>query len=339
MLLVILDREEDFLYGITAYFQEKLGKAFDIYSFHTKEALLAFGREKKKEIDVYLGSCYLNSAEKKELQVRRTLYFSQGERIEESEGEVIYKYQPAECIMKEFLEICHFSGGISGTGLQKDTKILGIYSPIGRCGKTSLALVMGQLLAQNYKAVYVNLEEWPGFERIIGVYEGLDISDLIYYIKQGKEELGMYINGMLQDVNGLKILPPVKMAPDIQELGEEVNKLLQEVAKSDCYDVILVDFGRQIKSMLPVLHNLERLYVPVLKDAASQAKLEEFFRFLKNSDYGEMEKKIKQCRLSFAEQTEGERAEELYYGNLGTQAAELLKEEGAWNIKTESKTP
>ena len=337
MILVILDREEDFLYGITVYFQEKLGKAFDIYSFHTKEAFLAFGREKKKKIDVYLGSCYLNSAERKELQVRQTMYFSQGERIEESEGEVIYKYQPAECIMKEFLEICRFSGGISGTGLQKDTKMLGVYSPIGRCGKTSLALVLGQLLAQNYKAVYVNLEEWPGFERIIGVYEGMDISDLIYYIKQGKEELGMYINGMLQEVNGLKILPPVKIAPDIQELGEEVNKLLQEVAKSECYDVILVDFGRQIKSMLPVLQNLEKLYMPVLKDPASRAKLEEFFRFLRNSDYREMEKKIKQCRLNFTEQMECQTAEELYYGSFGTQAAELLKEEGSWNIRTESK--
>lgn len=339
MILVILDREEDFLYGITTYFQEKLGKAFDIYSFHTKEALLAFGREKKKEIDVYLGSCYLNSTERKELQVRQTLYFSQGERIEESEGEVIYKYQPAECIIKEFLEICHFSGGISGTRLPKDIKILGVYSPIGRCGKTSLALVMGQLLAQNYKAVYVNLEEWPGFERIIGVYDGMDISDLIYYIKQDKEELGMYINGMLLEVNQLKILPPVKMAPDIQELGEEVNRLLQEVAKSDCYDVVLVDFGRQIKSMLPVLRNLERLYMPVLKDAASQAKLEEFFHFLRNSEYGEMENKIKQCRLSFAEQMESETVEELYYGSFGTQAAELLKEEGLWNIKTESRIP
>lgn len=339
MILVILDREEDFLYGITTYFQEKLEKMFEIYSFHTKEALFAFGREKKKEIDIYLGSCYLNSAERKELQIKQTLYFSQGERIEESEGEVIYKYQPAECIMKEFLEICHFSGGVSGTDFHKDIKILGVYSPIGRCGKTSLALVMGQLLAQNNKVVYVSLEEFSGFERIIGVYDGMDISDLIYYIKQEKKELGMYINGMLLEVNRLKILPPAKMAPDIQELGEEINTLLQEVAKSNRYDVILVDFGRQIKSVLPVLHDLERLYMPVLKDVASQAKLEEFFRFLRNSEYEKMEKKIKQCKLSFIEQMEWETVEELYYGSFGAQAAELLKEEGLWNIKTESKVP
>ena len=52
-----------------------------------------------------------------------------------------------------------------------------------------------------------------------------------------------------------------------------------------------------------------------------------------------MEKKIKQCKLSFTEQMEWETVEELYYGSFGAQAAELLKEEGLWNIKTESKVP
>lgn len=339
MVLVILDKEDDFLYGITSYFQEKLGKVFDIYSFHTKEAFVSFAEEKKKEIDVYLGSDCVDREERKKLQIKQAVYFSQGEQIQDSDGEVIYKYQPAEQIMKEFLEICHFSRRMCGTGILSNTKILGVYSPLGRCGKTSLALVMGQLLAQNYKAVYVNLEEWPGFERIIGTYDGMDISDLIYYIKQGKEELGMYINGMLLEINQLKMVPPVKMAPDIQELGEEVNRLLQEIVRSDTYDVVIVDFGRQIRSMLPALDNLERLYMPALTDGCSQAKLQEFFRFIRASEYREMEKKIKQCKLSFAEQMECETVEELYYGSFGAYAAELLKEEGLWNIKTESKIP
>lgn len=338
MVLAILDREEDFLYGIATYFQDKLGKSFDIYAFHTKEALMDFAREKRKKIDVYLGSSSLEASEKREMQVEQIVRFNQGEQGILLEGDEIYKYQPAERIMKEFLRICRFCTGISGTGFFENTKIIGVYSPIGRCGKTSMALVMGQLLAQNYKVIYVNLEEWPGFERVIGVYDGMDISDLIYYIKQEREHLGMYINGMLLEVNRLKILPPVKMAPDIQELGQEVSKLLQEIAKSDAYDVILVDFGRQIKSMLPVLKDLEQLYMPVLKDGVSQAKLEQFFRFLRGSAYAELEQKIKQCKLRFTEQMECETVEELYYGSFGAYVAELLKEEGNWNIKTESRT-
>lgn len=337
MILAILDKEEDFLYGITSYFQEKLGKAFDVYSFHTKETLTAFVKETKKDIDVYLGSTELDVLEIKELHIKQTVYLEQGEGAREWKGEIIYKYQAAECIMKEFMAVCRFSKEVSCTGIAANTKLLGVYSPVGRCGKTSLALVIGQLLAQNYKVIYVNLEEWPGFERVIGTYEGMDVSDLIYYIKQEAKELGMYINAMLTEINQLKILPPVKMAPDIQELGEEeINRLLQEIVKSDSYDVIVIDFGRQVKSMFPVLEKLERLYMPVLKDVVSQAKQEQFLQFLTNSAYAESEKKIKQCRFKFTEQMECGTPEELYYGSLGVYAAELLKEEGLWNIKTES---
>ena len=335
MVLAILDREEDFLYGITTYFQDKLGKVFDIHAFHTKEALLDFAREKQKKVDVYLGSSGLEDSEKKQIQVEQMVLFSQGEEVF-LEEEVIYKYQSAERIMKEFLQICRLGTVISGSSVMENTKLIGVYSPIGRCGKTSMALVMGQLLARDHKVVYVNLEEWSGFERIIGNYEGMDLSDLIYYIKQEREHLGLYINGMLLEINQLKIIPPVNMAPDIQELGGEVRKLLQEIAMSDAYDVVVVDFGRQLKSMLPVLHDIEQLYMPVLKDKASQAKIEQFFKFLRNSSYSEMEKKIKQCKLRFTEQMECETVEELYYGNFGAYVAELLKEEGHWNIKTES---
>lgn len=339
MLLVILDREEDFLYGITSYFQEKLGRSFEICSFHTKEALLSFAEKKKKEIDVYLGSKCIYGEEWKRLQIKQAIYFAEGEQVEEPDEKVIYKYQSAEHIMKEFLQTCCLSQRIYRTGILNDTKILGVYSPLGRCGKTTFALVLGQQLAQHYKVVYVNLEEWSGFQRIIGEYNGLDISDLIYYIKQGKAELATYINGMLVEINCLRIIPPVKLAPDIQELGEEVNSLLQEIIKSDTYDVMIVDFGRQIKSMLSALVNLEKLYIPVLEDSVSQAKLQEFFQFLRTSEYAEMEKKIKQCKLSFTEQMECESIEGLYYGSVGTYVAELLKEEGLWNIKTESKIP
>lgn len=338
MLLIILDKEEDFLYGISSYFQEKIGKSFDIYSFHTKEALISFGEEKKKEIDVYLGR-RMEEEERRNLRIKQEIYFTEGDLVQETDTDVIYKYQPAEQIMKEFLKICRFSSRICGTGVLNDTKILGVYSPLGRCGKTSFALAMGQVLAQNYRTVYVNLEEWPGFERFICGYSGLDISDLIYYIKQEKEGLAIYINGMLQEFNGLKIIPPVKMAPDIQELGEDVNRLLQEIVRSDNYDVVIVDFGRQIKSMLPAIVHLEKLYMPVLMDEISKAKLQEFFRFLRTSEYQEMEQKIKQCKLSYTEQMECDTLEELYYGNFGEYAAELLKEEGVWNIKTESKIP
>lgn len=329
MILAILDREEDFLYGISKYFQERLSKTFDIYSFHQKEALVKFSEDKKKEIQVFLGSVCLSEKEQKQLNVKQAIYLSEGNKAEAGETPVIYKYQPIEGIMKNFLEICQFTKDMGRVSVKGSVRFFGVYSPVGRCGKTSLALVMGQVLAQKQRVIYVNLEEWPGFERIIGGYEGLDISDLIYYIKQGKKELGMYLNGMTVTLNQLKILPPVKKAPDIQEAeAKEIEMLLEEIVSSGEYDIVLVDFGSQIKSTFQVMKRFERVFMPVLKNQVSIAKQEQFFDFLKTSEYAELEEKIKICRLKFLESFEDESVEEMYYGNFGKFVKELLEEEG-----------
>ena len=78
MILVILDEEEDYLYGIREYFQEKLKKYFDIYSFHTKDAFIKFAKERQKEIDVFLGSEELLLEEKKIHKVKQCIYLSSG---------------------------------------------------------------------------------------------------------------------------------------------------------------------------------------------------------------------------------------------------------------------
>ena len=46
-------------------------------------------------------------------------------------------------------------------------RIIGVYSPIGRCGKTCLALAIGQILAKEEKVLFVTL----GY--LYGVYRTL----------------------------------------------------------------------------------------------------------------------------------------------------------------------
>lgn len=326
---MILDREEEYLYGLGEYFQERLMKFFDIYSFGRKDTLRQFTHEKKKEIDVFLGSEELSSQEIKEFKIRQYIYLSSGEQKEEGTGEVIYKYQCAEHILQEFLKLCHVKGSSVVTGLKRDTRFLGVYSPIGRCGKTMLALGMGQALAQSQKVLYISLEEWPGFQRVIGEYDGMDLSDLIYFIKQEKKELKMCMNGMLIENNGLKLLPPVKKAPDIQELKEtELNMIMDKIQETGEYDVIFVDIGNRVKHLLALLERMEKIYMPVLKDNASMAKQQEFLEFLEMSEYQPFLEKFKQCRLRNADTMEWEGIEDLYGGSFGEFVQELLREDG-----------
>ena len=62
-------------------------------------------------------------------------------------------------------------------------RIIGVYSPVGRCGKTSLALAMGQLLAREEKLLFITLDTFTGFSGLLDEQWKRDLSDLIYYYK------------------------------------------------------------------------------------------------------------------------------------------------------------
>lgn len=332
MLLVIMDEEEEYLEGLSHYFQECFNKYYEIYAFQNKEALQYFAHEKGKEIAVFLGSIYLTPKEVEELKIQQFIYLSAGDKIAETQTEqkadIIYKYQPAEAIVKEFLQVCKFANSKTAGNLTKQVKLYGVYSPVSRCGKTSLALTMGILMAEEKHTLYVSLEEWPGFERILGAYQGMDISDLIYYSRQGKQNLGMYLNGMLQVVKKLMILPPVKRAPDIQELTqEEFLEFLQELIQTGEFDAIIIDFGNQIRQVLASMEQLEKLYMPTLKDSISRAKQEEFLSFIENSNYEKQQDKIVVCKMSLSNKRNCENVEELSNGSFGAYVRELLEEE------------
>lgn len=338
MILVILDREEEYLAGIGEYFQERLGKFFDIYFFHKKEKFIRFVEQKQKEITVFLSSEELLKEETGAMQVKQSIYLSSGEHAKEAETDVIYKYQSREHIMKEFLKVCRFCTGAKITGYKQDTKVVAVYSPIGRCGKTSLALVMGQVLAETRKVLYISFEEWPGFARIIGEGNGMDISDLVYCLKQKKENIGMCFEGMLVELNGLNILPPVTKAPDIQELEkEELQEILETIVSNGEYDVVLVDVGNRVKNLFFFLECVEQVYMPILKDTNSLAKQMEFMEFLEHSEYSIYSDKIRQCCLGNLAREENT-IEELYYGEFGAYVRELLRKEEQWNTEKKSET-
>ena len=65
---------------------------------------------------------------------------------------------------------------VSGRGL---AKVLGVYSPVGRCLKTSFALTMGKLLAQEERVLYLNLEEFSGLSVLMKEEYKSDLSDLL----------------------------------------------------------------------------------------------------------------------------------------------------------------
>ena len=72
-------------------------------------------------------------------------------------GKEIYKFQSGDDIIREVMAVYSEIPGIrpnTAGATDQSRRIIGVYSPIGRCGKTCLALAIGQILAKEEKVLF-----------------------------------------------------------------------------------------------------------------------------------------------------------------------------------------
>ena len=140
-----------------------------------------------------------------------TLILSEdGFKAEESDRPAVFKYARADRILHRVLEqysLC--SGGHLGRVGSCEGRIIGIYSPVGSCGKTELAITLGLLLAEKEKTLLITLDEFGGiFRRMVPEAEN-DLSDDIYSFEKGQYSWSR-LSGTVYPFGNLEFIPPVR---------------------------------------------------------------------------------------------------------------------------------
>ena len=104
------------------------------------------------------------------MRANQVVILSEGEALG-GEGELpgVYKYQSADAIIREVMA-CYCTRTAEPASSQVGSKsiLIGVYSPINRCLKTSFSLVLGQVLAKDQQVLYLSLEDCSGLSKIMG---------------------------------------------------------------------------------------------------------------------------------------------------------------------------
>lgn len=254
-----------------------------------------------------------------------------------AEGEVVstvdsypsvYKYQSADSVIREVMTYyCQSPEQNPVVLLGKKARVLGIYSPLGRCLKTSLALTMGQQLAKEGKVLYVGLDEFSGFSRILDGQCKSDFSDVLYYLRQDGLNV-MRLRSIVYTWKDMDYISPVKYPEDLEQMtGEEAGILVERLSGQMGYEYVIVDVGRLGRNIIPVLNQCDVIYMPVKEDGVSSAKLEEFDAYLDITGNGAVSDRIRRVKLPY-HSSFGRREsymENLLWGELGDYVRQLLK--------------
>lgn len=221
-----------------------------------------------------------------------------------------YKYQPARRILRILSEMQQpavepmpgdspqaFAVSVSQE-VGQPARIRGIYAPLGGCLKTSLGLVMGCLLAEESRCLFVSLEAHAGFRTLFGRQYPVDLSDLFALVRQGGNLMGTLSEAM-QPFGKLQYIPPVIWPVDVREAEfAELKDLLQRLALCGRFDEIILDVGQDLACPEKILQLCDLVYQPEKEDIFSRAKLAEYEAYLRISGYEGLWERTRRIPLS-----------------------------------------
>lgn len=303
-IFAVCDTEAEYAKNFMEYLNRKQNLTFEVQAFTGVKSLLAFAEQNR--IEILLISEAAVCREVRELDVGKLIVLTEGIKSPELSAYAgIYKYQSSAQIVREVMACYGEERSVlpaQSPVLKKATQILGVYSPVGRCLKTSFALTLGQLAAREKPVLYLNLEEYSGFEELFGKSFTGTLSDLLYFVRQGDHNLTVRLNSMVETVGQLDFVPPVQSPMDIRGTSwQDWVCLIQEIVLHSSYEVLILDIGNGIDEVFQLLDLCKRIYMPVCSDGLSECKIIQFENLLRVLDYPQVLAETVRMKLPFHE--------------------------------------
>lgn len=299
---------------------------FTVVPFGTIERLRAFTEQ--QEIELLLVGDEISEEQLKEVRAGQTVRLSESREAVGVTKDVIYKYQSSDAVLREVMaryQVKPELVPLAAAGVK--SRIIGVYSPINRCGKTSFCLTMGQILSREAQTLYLSLEEYSGLSKLTGTVYGDTLSDLLYYYMQG-EYSRTRLSAALYNWGGLDYVPPAAYAEDLEDVrGADAAGLVSRIAADGLYETILLDIGHVVRGMEPLWAICDRIYMPVKEDCVSSVKLEAWQEYLKESGRSRLWERIQILKLPMPGRTLQTETylEQLLWGEMGDFVRDLLK--------------
>jgi len=316
-VLAILDGEERYAYGLMEYFEEKSNLPFRVHVFTDRKKFYSFG--KKEEIECLLASENVFDNDLEKYRIPHIIILSESGNCINPTLHHVNKFQSCENIYKEILQYYseHQDGSLAV--LRKNTKklkIIGIYTPIGRCLQTTFAFSLGQLLSINHKTLYMNFEKYSGLSQLLKRQFDSDMADLMYYFECAKEKLAYRVDSIAININGLDYIPPASVYQNLAGIrGDQWIELFMEMEKCTEYEYLILDMTDGMIDLWNVLKFCDVVYTISRGDTMAIAKINQYEKTLGNSGYSEILSKTRKCSFPIFQQLP-QKFDELTKGEL-----------------------
>lgn len=264
----ICEMEKDYMLGLMGQINSDMNNCFIAIAFSGKEALMEY--LETGTLDLLMVPEDFRWDETGRISYGGQLIYMTNEvPAEQESGHVcIYKYQKVSSIIKTLNSIM---AGSEQSLKDKLYKVYGVVSPVGRCGKTNLAMA----LCSNDEVrggLYIGCEEY-------GYRDVNTMADIMFLVKSRSDRLVDFLEENIETVEGsnMGIIKPALSYQDIREMDrKDFSWFIERIVEWGRYTTIVFDIGGGTLADVEIFQCFHRIFMPVLNDNISIRKLDAF---------------------------------------------------------------
>ncbi|HHY06669.1 MAG TPA: hypothetical protein GX532_06835 [Clostridia bacterium] len=280
--LMLVDRDVEYVNCLLNYLMSEQAEKFAVSSFTEESAVDKFLAE-EKTVDLVLTSSEFYTRLTSKAQGVIILLAEEQEVLRGKQCHVISKYQYGEQLVAEILkiyaeEVSEVSLNCLPNYLKQKTRIIGVYSPLGGVGKTTIAVGASIQSAWEGKSVfYLNLENISSIPLYFTGKQEKNLSHVLYFLKEKRENLAWQIESAKCRDPNYKIhyfRPPDSILDFNEDIRKELILLLQELKGAQQYERIFLDFSAEInKNNLALLQACDDIILVAQANLTSCVKI------------------------------------------------------------------
>lgn len=184
----------------------------------------------------------------------------------------LFKYQNIRILTTEIIKILDYSYLTK----KKKGMFVGVYSPLGRCGKTIFSKA---LCLANPSSLYVGLEDASDYY-LSGNQEKTELEDIyekfIYFLVT-ENVLLMDVLMRIQDGGNVHMIKAVGGIAETSQLTfQNISWFRKLLLKENSYQNVIFDLGNGAITDVNILKCFDQIYIPILEDQISIRKIESF---------------------------------------------------------------
>ena len=276
-IMTVFDSEAGYTESLARMLSQQKALPFEVRAFTDRKKMEAFLRARPVSLSLIAEKDF--TQEMLSLPSERFVILSEDRGNPECAGlEKIGKYQPFPAVFSQILAIAaRYAYVLPSSGALRGTQIIGVGSPLGRCGKTLFSLTLARLLADSRRTAFISLDPLSILPEILRTEDSASLSDLLFDLKTGRHGPPEKIPEICREWGPLSVLPPVRLPQDVFEMSPDDLLGLLEALGTACFETVIVDAGPLIFDPAPLLGVCTRFYMPVLPDPLSGIILRRFF--------------------------------------------------------------